>query len=93
GGVAVFSEIFFPWGWTATVDGQPAELGRVDYVLRAMRVPAGDHEIVMTFDPPSLHATDTLATVSVIVIYIALALAVAFGIKKFITRKPDEAAA
>lgn len=93
GGVAVFSEVFFPWGWNVTVDGQPAELGRVDYVLRAMRVPAGDHEIVMTFDPPSLHATDTLATVSVIAIYLALALAVAFGIKTIITRKPDGATA
>ncbi|MDE5808177.1 MAG: hypothetical protein K2H76_08670, partial [Muribaculaceae bacterium] len=38
GGVAVFSEIFFPWGWNATIDGKPAEIGRVDYVLRALKV-------------------------------------------------------
>ncbi|MDE5665024.1 MAG: YfhO family protein [Duncaniella sp.] len=90
GGVAVFSEVFFPWGWTATVDGKPVELGRVDYVLRAMRVPAGDHEIVMSFDPPSLHTTDTLATVSIVIIYLALLGTIVIGAGKFIGRKPDE---
>jgi hypothetical protein len=90
GGVAVFSEVFFPWGWTATIDGKPVELGRVDYVLRAMRVPAGDHEIVMSFDPPSLHTTDTLATVSIMIIYLALLAAIVLGVGKFIGRKPDE---
>lgn len=89
GGVAVFSEVFFPWGWTATIDGKPAEIGRVDYVLRAMRVPAGDHEIVMTFDPPSLHATDTLATVAIILIYIALAVAAGLAVRRFAAKKPD----
>lgn len=75
GGLAVFSEIYFPWGWHATIDGEPAEIGRVNYVLRALRVPAGTHEIIMTFDPPSLHATGAAATVAIIVIYIATALA------------------
>ncbi|MDE5874806.1 MAG: YfhO family protein, partial [Muribaculaceae bacterium] len=59
--VAVFSEIFFPWGWTATIDGKEHQIGRVDYVLRAMRVPAGEHEIVFTFDPQSLKVTNTVA--------------------------------
>ncbi|QCD42124.1 hypothetical protein E7747_07450 [Duncaniella dubosii] len=77
-------------GWTATIDGKPVELGRVDYVLRAMRVPAGDHEIVMSFDPPSLHTTDTLATVSIVIIYLALLAAIVLSAGKFIGRKPDE---
>ena len=89
GGVAVFSEVYFPWGWTATIDGKEAEIGRVDYVLRALRVPAGEHEIVMSFDPPSLHATDTLAIVSIIIIYLAAALAIGFGIRNFVSRRPD----
>lgn len=89
GGVAVFSEVYFPWGWTATIDGKEVEIGRVNYVLRALNVPAGDHEIVMSFDPPSLHATDTLATTAIIIIYLALAAAIALGVKNFLKRKPD----
>lgn len=69
GGVAVFSEVYFPWGWRATVDGKPVDLGRADYILRAMRIPAGEHTIEMTFDPPSLHTTVTLARVAVWLIY------------------------
>ena len=46
GGVVVFSEIWYGPDWHATIDGSPAEHARVDYVLRGMRVPAGDHEIV-----------------------------------------------
>ena len=80
GGVAVFSEVYFPWGWEVTIDGKPAEIGRVNYVLRALRVPAGEHEIVMTFDPKSLRATTALATVSIILIYIAAAAAFFFAV-------------
>ncbi|MCD8387761.1 MAG: YfhO family protein [Bacteroidales bacterium] len=70
GGVAVFSEVYFPWGWKASIDGQPAKLGRVNYVLRAMAVPAGQHEITMVFDPDSLHTTSTVAYACVTLIYL-----------------------
>ena len=76
GGVAVFSEVYFPWGWTATIDGNPAEIGRVNYVLRALRLPAGEHTIVMTFDPPSLHNTVTVARVAIVVIYLLVIAAI-----------------
>ena len=66
--VAVFSEIYFPWGWTATIDGEKTPIGRVDYVLRAIKVPAGDHQIEFVFDPESLKATNALAIVSVCLI-------------------------
>lgn len=78
--VAVFSEVYFPWGWEATIDGQPAEIARVNYVLRALVVPAGSHEIVMTFDPASVHSTVTVATVAVIIIYILVIAAIACSI-------------
>lgn len=77
GNLAVFSEIYFPWGWTATIDGKEAPIGRVNYVLRALQVPAGDHEIVFTFDPESIKTANTVATVSVIVIYIICFVALA----------------
>lgn len=59
-GTVVFSEIYYP-GWQAHIDGEEASIGRVDYILRAMKVPAGKHTIVMTFDPKSLHVTETIA--------------------------------
>ena len=63
GGVLVFSEIYYP-GWTATVDGEPVELGRVDYVLRAMNVKPGRHEVVLSFFPKSVNTTETVAYVA-----------------------------
>ena len=78
--LAVFSEIWFPWGWKATIDGQPTEIGRVNYVLRAMSVPAGKHRIEMVFDPDSLHTTSTLAYASISLIYLLLLAAVGFEV-------------
>lgn len=78
GGVAVFSEVWFPWGWTAAVDGKEEPLGRVNYVLRAIRVPAGKHTVVMTFDPQSLHTTGSLAYSSVTLIYLLCLAAIFF---------------
>jgi hypothetical protein len=90
GNLAVFSEIFFPWGWTATIDGKNAPIGRVNYVLRALQVPAGEHEIVFTFDPQSIKTTNTIATVSVIAIYILCAVAaVLWLIRLFSSRRAD----
>ncbi|MDE6272421.1 MAG: YfhO family protein [Muribaculaceae bacterium] len=83
GGIAVFSEIWFPWGWEATIDGSPAEIGRVDYTLRALRIPAGEHEIIMTFNPRSLDVTNTIGVISVILIFLLCLFALGFRITFF----------
>lgn len=70
--VAVFSEVYFPWGWKATVNGEELPIGRVDYLLRAMRLPAGSGEIVMTFRPQSVRTSDTVATIAIVLIYLLL---------------------
>lgn len=71
GGLAVFSEIYFPWGWQVTVDGKPVDMARVNYVLRAVNLPAGEHEVIFRFDPPSVHTTEAIAYVSLFLILAA----------------------
>ena len=72
GGVVVFSEIYYP-GWTATVDGVEQPLGRVDYVLRALQVKPGSHEVVLSFFPKSIKVTETIAyTATVILVLLFL---------------------
>lgn len=82
GATAAFSEVYFPWGWKATIDGKPADIARVNYILRAINIPAGEHEIVMTFDPESVKTTESVATISVIAIYlwVIAACAATFGL-------------
>lgn len=92
GGVAAFSEVFFPWGWEATIDGKPAEIGRINYVLRAIKIPAGEHTVEMVFDPKSLHTTTTVAYISIILIYLgALAAVATWAVRS--RRKPEAAKA
>jgi len=71
GGVIVFSEIYYP-GWTATVDGEPVELGRVNYILRALNVKPGKHEVVLSFFPKSLDTTESIAYTAYVVLLLAI---------------------
>ena len=76
GGVLVFSEIYYP-GWTATVDGEPVELGRVNYILRALQIQPGKHKVELAFFPKSVSTTETIAYVAfVLLILIVLGIIV-----------------
>ena len=90
GGLAVFSEIYFPWGWNVSVDGKPVEMGRVNYVLRALQLPAGDHEIDFKFAPAEVNKTQTWAKVAVIAIYILLLLALNYALFGNRLRKKED---
>ena len=76
GGLAVFSDIYYP-GWTCTIDGQPAEIMRANYVLRAVMLPAGEHTVVFTFDPQTVHTTETVANVALLLLVLLFVTAVA----------------
>lgn len=84
GGVVVFSEIYYP-GWTAKMDGQDIPIGRADYVLRAVQVPAGKHHIEMVFKPSSITTTETIAWISLALLM--LLLAGAFAKEVLVLRK------
>ena len=71
GGIVVFSEIYYP-GWKATVDGQSVELGRVNYILRAVNVKPGKHIVVLDFHPTSISTTETIAYISIVILLLAI---------------------
>ena len=81
GGVIVFSEIYYP-GWSATVDGEPVELGRVDYILRALNVKPGNHKVVLDFHPQSLKNTETVAYVGYGVLVLLIIIGIGVEVKK-----------
>ena len=83
GGVVVFAEIYYP-GWTATIDGQPAELGRVNYILRALNVKAGKHTVVLDFHPTSISTTETIAYIAIVILILAI---IGAGYMRFKNRK------
>lgn len=81
GGVLVFSEVYYP-GWTATVDGQPAELGRVNYILRAINLKPGKHTVALDFHPSSIRRTETVAYAAYGLLAVLMALGLFFEWKK-----------
>ena len=68
-GTVVFSEIYYPYGWKAYIDGKPAEIFRANYLLRAMNIPAGQHEIRMEFRPDSIRKGNTIAIIFIVIMY------------------------
>ena len=71
GGILVLSEIYYP-GWKATVDGKPVEVGRVNYILRAINIPAGKHKVELTFFPKSVDNTETAAYIAYAIVIIVI---------------------
>lgn len=79
GGVVVLSEIYYP-GWTCTIDGEPTDIARANYVLRAIKMPAGEHEVIMTFDPQTVHITETIAYSALALLALMLIALLAFSL-------------
>ena len=79
GGVVVFSEIYYP-DWTATIDGKPAELGRVNYVLRALHIDGGQHKVELDFHPQTVSTTEAIAYVALAILALLIVAVVVLGV-------------
>ena len=68
----VISEVYYPEGWKASVDGEPVDIHQADYLLRAVRVPEGRHEVRLHFEPASYTLGRLLTGLGTILTYGAL---------------------
>jgi hypothetical protein len=73
---AVFSEVYYPAGWNAFIDGQKADYVKTDYVLRGMYLPAGDHQVEFLFEPRSYSVGRSITIIANILVYLALLVAI-----------------
>jgi uncharacterized membrane protein YfhO len=75
--LAVFSEVYYPEGWKAFIDGEETEILKVDYILRGLKIPSGKRKIEFKFDLPKYHLANTMNLV------LSLLLIAAFGFAGF----------
>ncbi|HBJ77255.1 MAG TPA: hypothetical protein DDY68_05690 [Porphyromonadaceae bacterium] len=72
-GMVVCSEVYYPYGWNAYIDGKPCEHYRVNYILRGIDVPRGKHHIRFEFRPKSVEKGDRIAISCIILMYLVIA--------------------
>ncbi len=85
--LAVFSEIWYPAGWKASIDGKPVDYIRADWTLRGLIVPAGKHEIRFVFEPSSYVTGNRISLASSVVFILLVA---AYFASLFMKRKKPE---
>ena len=86
-GTIVFSEIYYPYGWKATIDGKEADIYRVNYMLRAINVPAGTHSIHMEFAPKSAKKGDIIAMTCVAIMYATILLVIGIAVFREVRKR------
>ena len=72
---AVFSEIYYPNGWNAYIDGKKASFQKVNYLLRGMEIPAGKHKVEFIFEPATYKLSSSIANISGWALYVSIGLA------------------
>ena len=83
----VLSEIYYPAGWQATMDGRLVEIHQTNYVLRSVTVPEGRHEVVMTFEPPSFTAGHLVSRIASALVLAGLIAVGAMRIRKSLNNR------
>ena len=72
-GFAVFSEMYYSKGWVATIDGKPSPIIRVDYAMRGLEVPKGNHKITMSFAPKVI-GMGRIISLSTLLVFLVMCL-------------------
>jgi hypothetical protein len=88
--LAVFSEVYYPRGWQITIDGEPAEMLRVNYTLRALPIPEGKHIVEFRFDPQSIKVTDGIAYTALMIMLLTAIFIIISTVKKRKTKLAKE---
>ena len=83
-GLAVFSEVYYADGWSATVDGKPADIHRVNYLLRGLEIGKGNHKVVFSYDLPKFHKYNTYSMIASLLI---LLLMIGYGVMELRKKK------
>ncbi len=82
--LAVFSEIYYPEGWTATIDGHQVDILRANYVLRALEIPQGKHTVTFSFKPDAYHIGSKVATASSILLLLLVFGGIGISVRKLL---------
>jgi len=69
----VFSEMYYPDGWAAYLNGNKVDIHRVNYLLRGIQVPDGEHTLVMKFEVPTYHTSNTIALAGSLLLFLLIA--------------------
>jgi hypothetical protein len=80
-GVVSFSEIWYPEGWKAYIDGEERPIARANYTFRAMSVPAGEHEIVFEFKPQTYYTAETVSLIGSILVILVFIGGIGWSIR------------
>lgn len=80
-GFAVFSDIYYPHGWKAYIDGNETPIYRTNYLLRALKIPAGEHKIEFKFRPEKFYIGDRIALVSSLLLILAAVGSILMAVK------------
>jgi len=80
-GLAVFSELYYPYGWNAYINDRPVEHFRANYALRALMVPEGFNKIEFKFEPEVVQKGSSIALASSVLLLLLLIGGIAFRLK------------
>ncbi|MEC5144968.1 YfhO family protein [Chitinophaga sp. 212800010-3] len=88
-GFGVFSDIYYPAGWKAYIDGKEEQIIRVNYALRGLTIPSGKHEIIFKFEPATFFTGRKISGVSSILLLIGVAASFIWSFLKSVKAKEN----